>query len=98
MQGTTTNGKLLLPFKTGAFLAGVPVQPCVIKYKNNRVSPSWDSINALWHVFLVLANPIHSVTVYMVRSFSVDSLSFLFRANTELLGTGAKVSSYRRAD
>jgi hypothetical protein len=31
-QGTTTNGRFLLPFKTGAFLAGVPLQPVIIKY------------------------------------------------------------------
>lgn len=32
MQGTTTNGNFLLPFKTGAFLAGVPVQPVILQY------------------------------------------------------------------
>ena len=32
VQGTTTNGRYLLPFRTGAFLAGVPVQPVIIKY------------------------------------------------------------------
>lgn len=31
-QGTTSNGTCLLPFKTGAFLAGLPVQPVIIKY------------------------------------------------------------------
>jgi lysophosphatidylcholine acyltransferase/lyso-PAF acetyltransferase len=35
-QGTTTNGKYLLPFKTGAFIAGVPVKPIVLKYKTVR--------------------------------------------------------------
>ena len=68
MQGTTTNGKMLLPFKSGAFLAGVPVQPCFIKYETNRVSPSWDSIDALWHTFLMFATLHHSVTVYLVRA------------------------------
>lgn len=33
MQGTTTNGRFLLPFKTGAFLAGVPVLPTIIHYR-----------------------------------------------------------------
>lgn len=31
-EGTTTNGKMLLPFKTGGFLAGVPVRPCILQY------------------------------------------------------------------
>lgn len=31
-EGTTTNGRYLLPFKTGAFLAGQPLQPVVIRY------------------------------------------------------------------
>ncbi len=31
-QGTTTNGRYLLPFRTGAFLAGSPVQPVVLRY------------------------------------------------------------------
>ncbi len=32
LQGTTTNGEYLLPFKSGAFLAGSPVQPVLIRY------------------------------------------------------------------
>ncbi len=32
LQGTTTNGEYLLPFKSGAFLAGAPVQPVLIRY------------------------------------------------------------------
>jgi lysophosphatidylcholine acyltransferase/lyso-PAF acetyltransferase len=31
-EGTTTNGRYLLPFKTGAFLAGEPLRPVVIRY------------------------------------------------------------------
>lgn len=35
-EGTTTNGRFLLPFKTGAFLAGLPLQPVVIRYGEVR--------------------------------------------------------------
>lgn len=35
-EGTTTNGRFLLPFKTGAFLAGLPLQPVVIQYGEVR--------------------------------------------------------------
>lgn len=31
-EGTTSSGARLLPFKTGAFLAGLPVQPVILKY------------------------------------------------------------------
>ena len=66
MQGTTTNGRSLLTFKTGAFLAGAPVQPVVIKYYKGRISPAWESIGAIWHVFLMLANFYHAATCYEV--------------------------------
>ncbi|BDA43236.1 Lysophosphatidylcholine acyltransferase 1 [Coccomyxa sp. Obi] len=61
-EGTTTNGVCLLPFKSGAFLAGAPVQPVILRYGEDRVSPAWDSISPLWHALLLLANPFHSVT------------------------------------
>ena len=77
-QGTTTNGKCLLPFKTGAFLAGAPVQPVILKYGPNRVSPAWDSITAFWHALLMLANPFHSVTARQVP------FSFACSARTRL--------------
>ena len=32
-EGTTTNGLYLLPFKSGAFLAGCPLQPVILKYE-----------------------------------------------------------------
>ncbi|KAI8470877.1 MAG: glycerol-3-phosphate 1-acyltransferase [Monoraphidium minutum] len=64
-EGTTSNGSHLLPFKTGAFLAGVPVQPIVIKYGGKaRVSPAWESISALRHLLLMLTTPFHTATCY----------------------------------
>jgi len=41
-EGTTTNGRFLLPFKTGAFLAGLPLQPVVIQYGEVRGGEGWD--------------------------------------------------------
>ena len=40
LQGTTTNGDYLLPFKTGAFLAGEPVQPVILKYGQVLLHPT----------------------------------------------------------
>ena len=36
-EGTTTNKKVMLKFKLGAFLPKLPVQPILIKYSNKLV-------------------------------------------------------------
>jgi lysophosphatidylcholine acyltransferase/lyso-PAF acetyltransferase len=63
-EGTTTNGRFLLPFKTGAFLAGAPVRPVVLAYDRTRVSPAWETISAPRHILLMLLQPAHGVTAY----------------------------------
>ena len=54
-EGTTTNGRYLLPFKTGAVLAGLPLQPVVIQYgevgaRRDRLSPASKAavVGRLW--------------------------------------------------
>ncbi|KAG5381305.1 hypothetical protein IGI04_029147 [Brassica rapa subsp. trilocularis] len=46
-EGTTTNGDYLLTFKTGAFLAGTPVLPVILKYPYERFSAAWDTISGV---------------------------------------------------
>ncbi|TYI75539.1 hypothetical protein E1A91_D06G012400v1 [Gossypium mustelinum] len=53
-EGTTTNGDYLLSFKTGAFLAGAPVMPVILRYPYQRFSPAWDSITGVRHVVFLL--------------------------------------------
>ncbi|XP_028261633.1 lysophospholipid acyltransferase LPCAT4 isoform X2 [Parambassis ranga] len=53
-EGTTTNGHALIKFKPGAFLAGVPVQPVLLRYPNKLDTVRWTYkgttwIEALWH-------------------------------------------------
>lgn len=53
-EGTTTNGKALLKFKPGAFLAGVPVQPVLLRYPNKVNTVCWTFkgqtwLECLWH-------------------------------------------------
>ena len=43
------------------------MQPVILKYGPDRVSPAWDSVTAVWHVFLILANPFHSMTARQVK-------------------------------
>ena len=44
-EGTTTNGNYILPFKTGAFLAGTPIQPVILRYPYIHFSPAWETIS-----------------------------------------------------
>ncbi|KAJ0055965.1 hypothetical protein NL108_017050 [Boleophthalmus pectinirostris] len=53
-EGTTTNGKALIKFKPGAFLAGVPVQPVLLRYPNKVDTVCWTFkgttwLECLWH-------------------------------------------------
>uniref|UniRef100_A0A7N6A8U1 Phospholipid/glycerol acyltransferase domain-containing protein n=1 Tax=Anabas testudineus TaxID=64144 RepID=A0A7N6A8U1_ANATE len=41
-EGTTTNGQALIKFKPGAFLAGVPVQPVLLRYPNKLFLPVYN--------------------------------------------------------
>eukprot|EP01111_Echinosteliopsis_oligospora_P011936 TRINITY_DN403_c0_g1_i1.p1 TRINITY_DN403_c0_g1~~TRINITY_DN403_c0_g1_i1.p1 ORF type:complete len:307 (-),score=54.74 TRINITY_DN403_c0_g1_i1:25-945(-) len=53
-EGTTTNGRYLLKFHKGAFLPGDPVKPALIRYTYNHFNPSWESVNAMHHIFRIL--------------------------------------------
>ncbi|CAM6107605.1 unnamed protein product [Calypogeia fissa] len=62
-EGTTTNGDYLLPFKTGAFLAGTPIQPVLLKYPYLRFSPAWETISGVRHVILLLCQFVNHLEV-----------------------------------
>ena len=55
----------MLPFKTGAFLPGVPVQPLLIKYNNkyDTLTWAWKGIGALQLFLLTLSQPYTRVTL-----------------------------------
>ena len=40
-EGTTTNGSCLLAFRSGPFIAGLPVKPIIFRFP-------WDSLNSCW--------------------------------------------------
>ncbi|XP_056298348.1 lysophospholipid acyltransferase LPCAT4 isoform X2 [Pseudoliparis swirei] len=53
-EGTTTNGRALIKFKPGAFLAGLPIQPVLLRYPNKLDTVRWTHEGtswkeALWH-------------------------------------------------
>lgn len=61
-EGTTTNGNYLLKFRTGAFVAGTPVAPVLIRYSYKWFSPSYESIKTGKYVLGLItqfANHVH---------------------------------------
>lgn len=54
-EGTTTNGEHLLKFRTGAFIAGTPVVPVLIRYSCDWFSPSYESIKTGKYVLGLLS-------------------------------------------
>lgn len=66
-EGTTSNGSYLLPFRTGAFAAGVPVQPIHLEFPFTRFNPSWESIGVRTHLLRFLAQPSHRATVTILK-------------------------------
>lgn len=43
-EGTVSSGNFLLQFRAGAFQAGVPVQPALIRYRFKYCDPSWAGV------------------------------------------------------
>mmetsp|Transcript_50317 Transcript_50317/g.129591 ORF Transcript_50317/g.129591 Transcript_50317/m.129591 type:complete len:329 (-) Transcript_50317:296-1282(-) len=54
-EGTTTNGKYLLKFRTGAFVPGLPVQPVLINYPYKYNCPSVAAISHRGIIFRLLS-------------------------------------------
>ncbi|KAK8565869.1 hypothetical protein V6N13_020944 [Hibiscus sabdariffa] len=44
-EGTTTNGKFLISFQLGAFIAGHPIQPVIVRYPHVHFDQSWGFIS-----------------------------------------------------
>jgi lysophosphatidylcholine acyltransferase / lyso-PAF acetyltransferase len=48
-EGTCGDGRSVLRFRTGAFVAGVPVLPIVLWYRKKHLNPAWTIIYEYWH-------------------------------------------------
>ncbi|XP_078447775.1 calcineurin B subunit-like protein isoform X2 [Wolffia australiana] len=44
-EGTTTNGRVIISFRLGAFIPGVPVQPVIVRYPHVHFDQSWGLIS-----------------------------------------------------
>jgi len=95
-EGTTTNGAFLLPFKTGAFLGGVPVQPVLLHYRVRRFSPAFETIDAMRSVLLVLSQPRLELEITYLPLCTPDAAEaaqpalFAQRVRAEMLAAGAQ--------
>jgi len=68
-EGTQTNGTSLLHFKKGAFAGLNTVQPVILKYKWNKLAPSWEGMPFVAHsTFMVMFGKFH-VDVHVLPPF-----------------------------
>jgi len=67
-EGTCTNRSSFIPFRPGAFLPGVPIQPVILRYENmmDTVTWTWEGLPA-WKVI------VYSLSQFYV-SFSIEFL------------------------
>jgi len=89
-EGTTTNGSYLLPFRTGAFAAGVPIQPIHLEFPFRRLNPAWESIGFWRHILFFFAQPSHEATVTILPPLMPhnDAAKFANEARTAIAQSG----------
>ncbi|KAF8069495.1 Lpc [Scenedesmus sp. PABB004] len=70
-EGTLSNGRVLLNFKSGAFVAGTPVVPILLRYKLRPASPAWTIPpgSELWHALRLMCQFENRVTVEMLPPY-----------------------------
>lgn len=62
-EGTTTNGTAMVPFRSGVFNAGLPVQPVAISMPYKHFSLSWESIRFHTHIFRAMTQITNEVVL-----------------------------------
>ncbi|CAD7699234.1 unnamed protein product [Ostreobium quekettii] len=68
-EGTCGDGRCILQFRTGSFVAGAPVLPVLFKYSNNGINPAWGVVNMGLHVLRVLCQFYNSVDVHILPPY-----------------------------
>jgi lysophosphatidylcholine acyltransferase/lyso-PAF acetyltransferase len=77
-EGATTNNKVIMKFKKGAFFGLRSVQPVVYKYWAPLISPAHDIMNVICHASYTLMNPF---MVLKVKEYPVFKPNDYFFAN-----------------
>jgi len=62
-EGTTTNGGQMISFRSGAFIAGAPIRPLIVKYRSWLFDPAFTCCTANSHFLQVLMQPISFMEV-----------------------------------
>ena len=62
-EGALTNGRALLKFKTGAFVAMVPVLPVLIRYPSKYFTPAWTIVDPFFTAYRYLTQVVNHATV-----------------------------------
>ncbi|GMH98461.1 hypothetical protein TrVE_jg6071 [Triparma verrucosa] len=62
-EGTTSNGTSIVSFRSGAFVAGVPVVPCVFKYPYRHFDLAFSSVSLKFHILGTLAQLVNFMEV-----------------------------------
>ena len=68
-EGTTSNGRGLLQFRTGAFVHGVPVLPVCLTYSKKRLNPAWTLGSEPWHCLRMLSQFVNTVHVEVLPAY-----------------------------
>lgn len=89
-EGTTTNGTVMVPFRTGVFNAGLPVKPVCIRFPHRHFNLSWETIRFREHLFRTMTqfqNYVHctELPVYVPsEEEQSDSRLFAFNVQSEI--------------
>ena len=94
-EGTTTNGRYLLPFKSGAFLTGGPVQPVLLRYRWRRFSPAWETISAARHFFFTFSQLYQSLELVYLPIYQPNDAE---RADPALYAAGVRAAMLAASD
>lgn len=72
-EGTTCNGKAMIKFRTGVFLAGKPIRPVVVKLPYKRWNTSWESVPFRYHMWRTMTQFSNSVELIELPIYVPDA-------------------------
>lgn len=71
-EGTTSNGRRIMAFKSGAFVPGEPITAVVLRYPHRPggLSPSYESVHAGRHLLDVMTNWVNHLSVHWLPTYA----------------------------